>query len=538
MDNNNRIKLYFMKQAYFNQKNNSSRVFGPFPSFNMKLYRYIYPIAMILLTVLTLNSCKKTFDIEPKDSIEASKMYRNVKDADAAVLGVYSKFLGIATQYVVLNELRADLMDVTNSASDYLKEINNHSVSSGNPYADPKPFYEVILNCNDVLKNFTIMRDELKFTQDEYYQRYSDIAALRSWIYLQLAIQYGTVPYVIQPFEKVSDLKDESKYPKVELNAMIDSLINCMQALPYKEDYPVTATLMGISSGNYTTTPFFINKRILLGDLYLWKGNYLQAASNYKAVLDVGGAIDFDTYRIEGAQVGGIATAYQDLSINYTMRYNWSDIYGLINSNTLGWRSIFARPQDKLYYNEWLWQLFFDSNTQPNSPFVELFANYGAGKYELKPSQQAMDNWNSQVQNNGFPYDARGQLSYSTSSGQPVIMKYLYEYDLLYPYKKPGRLFLYRTAGLHLHYMEAANRDNMCKLALALLNTGIRHEFSVYWDDGQGQDTVANITEIQRTDGAVFNYSFPYNFDGRQANETFNYNSRIHSAKTGIDTTN
>ena len=533
-------KLYFMKRAYFNRNNNGSQIFVQTPScmkatnyLRMRLMLFRYTCLIALLVLITLNSCKKVYNIEPQDTVEASQMYRNVKDADAAVLGVYSKFLGIAAQYVILNELRADLIDATNNANDYLKEINNHSVSAGNPYADPKPFYEVILNCNDVLKNFTIMRNGLKFTQDEYEQRYSDIATLRSWIYLQLAIQYGAVPYVTLPFEKVSDLKDESRFPLVGLDAMIDSLISCVSAIPYKSDYPTTASLMGISSGTYTTTPFFINKRIFLGDLYLWKGNYLAAATNYKTVLDLGGLVDYDKYKIRYADV----TNHSDIAVGYWQRYQYSDINGLINNSTSGWRSIFCRAQDNMYYQEIIWQLFFDTHTQPNSPFVELFADYGAGKYELKPSQQAIDYWNSQVQNNGFPYDARGQLSYSTSNGEPVIMKYLYEYDPLYPYKKPGRLFLYRAAGLHLHYMEAANRDNMCKLALALLNTGIRHEFGVYWDDSQGQDTVADITELQRTDGAYFRYAFPYNFDGRQDNGTFNYSSKRKSPKTGKDTT-
>jgi tetratricopeptide (TPR) repeat protein len=486
------------------------------------------------LIAITLNSCKKVYDYKPEGALEASQMYRNVDDADAAVIGAYSKFLGVAKQYVVLNELRADLMDVTNNASDYLKEINNHSVSSGNPYADPKPFYEVILNCNDVLKNFQIMRSELKFTQDEFSQRYADISALRSWLYLQLAIQYGEVPYVTQPFEKVSDLKDQSKYPMVGLDAMIDSLIHCMEALPYKDEYPSTASIMNISAGTYNTTPFFINKRILLGDLYLWKGRYLEAAQSYKTVLDIGGFTDYDKYKVKFAEV----ITHADFAIGYWQRYNWMDINGLINSKDYGWRSMFCRTQDNLYYTEWIWQLFFDAKTQPNSPFIELFANYGEGKYMLKPSQQIIDNWSSQTQGGGGgSYDARGPLSYSTSSGEPVIMKYLYEYDPIYPYKKPGRMFLYRAAGLHLHYAEAANRDNKCKVALALLNRGIRREFSVYWDDSQGYDTIADITELQRTEGAYFGYTFPYNFDARQDVATFNYNSVRKSPKTGKDST-
>ena len=92
----------------------------------------------------------------------AKNMYRDKNDADAAVKGIYGKFMTLAEQYVVLNELRADLMDVTPNADYYLQQINSHNVSAGNPYADPTPFYELINECNDALVNFTKMHQELK----------------------------------------------------------------------------------------------------------------------------------------------------------------------------------------------------------------------------------------------------------------------------------------------------------------------------------------------------------------------------------------
>src|SRR5665647_356738 len=103
---------------------------------------------------LSLISCSKTFDIQPKSVVSSEQMYRNVNDADAAVIGIYGKFLNIVDRYVILNELRSDLADVTPNANQYLKQLSTHSVTVDNPYADPRPFYEVILNCNDALKNF------------------------------------------------------------------------------------------------------------------------------------------------------------------------------------------------------------------------------------------------------------------------------------------------------------------------------------------------------------------------------------------------
>src|SRR5690242_14118987 len=119
----------------------------------MSAIKKIVSLLALLLFTTVLSSCKKLFDVKPEQSLDKEQVYENVYDADAAVLGLYGKFLQLAKQYVVLNELRADLMDATLNADEDLKQVNEHTVTEDNPYADPRPFYEVILNCNDILKN-------------------------------------------------------------------------------------------------------------------------------------------------------------------------------------------------------------------------------------------------------------------------------------------------------------------------------------------------------------------------------------------------
>jgi hypothetical protein len=181
-----------------------------------------------------------------------------------------------------------------------------------------------------------------------------------------------------------------------------------------------------------------------------------------------------------------------------------------VDNNSQGWRSIFARPVgDRDFGFEWLWVLPFDKNFAPANPFIDLFSPVG-GRYLLKPSQAAIDNWNSQVQNNNFPFDARGRFSWRTINGQPVVMKYLYNYlepntgiPLGSIYDRNSKWFLYRAATVHLHYAEAANRDNQSKIAYGIINNGIKATF----DDPATTD---NTNEMQ-----TFK-SFPYDFNARQ----------------------
>ena len=98
-------------------------------------------IILPFVFTLTFMSCKKVFDIQPKSAVVATQMYRNVYDADAAVVGIYGKFMGILDRYVILNELRSDLADITPNSNQYLKQLSTHAVTTDNPYADPRPFY-------------------------------------------------------------------------------------------------------------------------------------------------------------------------------------------------------------------------------------------------------------------------------------------------------------------------------------------------------------------------------------------------------------
>lgn len=456
-----------------------------------------------MMLLLSLSSCEEYLDVQPQDKLSSEQVYRNIYDADAAVIGIYGKFMGLAGKYVMLNEMRADLMTTTANSDPYLKELSEQNISAENPYVNPKDFYVVIQNCNDALANFDIMLADKKFTQSQYDQRYADIACIRSWVYLQLGIQYGTVPYITEPIATIDDVKNISKYPRLSFNQLIDELVKFTEALTYKKIYDSQSSLL-VTVDGYNTDKFFINKECLLGDLQLWKGNYQQAAIHYKNVMETGTPTNnLDMYRVKFAEV----VTHEDLAVGYLRNFE-QDATTLVDNNTQGWRSMFARNRDVLWNTEWIWSLPFDSKFAPKNPFIEIFSKTG-GKYLAKPSQRAIDLWQSNRQTNGFPYDARGQkFTYKMVGGDPVIMKYIYKYEAAANvFKTDGDWFLYRAAKLHLRYAEAANRDNQQKIAWALLNFGIQ---AAYTPAGYN-NTTGDATNIKQTF-----QPFPYDFDARQ----------------------
>ncbi len=459
----------------------------------------------ILITVFTvvvflgINSCSKMFDIQPKSAVSDAQMYRNVYDADAAVIGIYGKFLNVLDQYVILNEVRSDLTDVTLNANQYLKQLNTHAVVEGNPYANPLPFYEVILNCNDALKNFKLMRTALKMTEDEFNQRYSDIGALRCWLYLQLGVQFGAVPYVTEPIDNINDLKDASKFPKIGLDQLLDNLVQFMESIPFKSPYPTGSSLLS-TYDTYYTEKIFINKNCLLGDLYLWKGSWTKAATAYREVIRIG---EIPYVVNPGEQY------YEYYKLGYTSNLSGGN-----------WMNIFRQPFGERYSNyEIMWNLPYDKNFNPKNPFIDLFSS--SGNYLLKPSDLAINNWNLQIRNDngilpGTPTDIRGlNASYKGTIGQYEVNKYTSNYSQMLPFETNGKVILYRGATLFLRFAEAANHDGRDRIAYSFLNNGISTNFDPVPGGGNARD----VTNIQQT--RFGNYltgpyeTAPYYFDAR-----------------------
>jgi hypothetical protein len=462
-----------------------------------KKLQHLIPCLLSFLTFSgVMISCEKYLEVQPQDVLMPEQVYRDKFDADAAVRGIYGKLINLSSQYVIMNELRADLMDVTYNADYYLRQVNLHRVESGNPYTSAQPFYSLINDCNDALSNFDIMLVDLKFSREEYDQRYSDIATLRSWLYFQLVIHFGNVPYITTPIDRIDDIKKltDGTFPVLSIEQMVDTLITFMESLPYKSGYTDPSLLTTIDG--YSTRVMFIDKEFFLGDLYLWNDDYLAAASTYKLIMERNiGENQYDAYKV---CYGDVYTLTRFNSGYY--RYYWYDRDHAINN----WPTMFSVAPSSDYFCEWIWVMYFHPNYDPINPFIGLFSNTG-GKYYLKPSQLIMDDWDAQVQNNEFRGDFRGNTgSYQVINNEPVIMKFISNYSLLEPFNKSGKWFLWRAAQLHLRFIEAATRDGQFKVAYSLLNNGIRPNYYV--------SGLSDITNTERT-----LLPFPYDFNAQKA---------------------
>lgn len=519
----------------------------------MKFLKITSGFFLSALLILNFSSCDDFLNIDAEEVVEDTENYQNVYDADNAIWGLYGKVSNLAENVVVLNELRADLMDITPFATADQAALNNHTATSDNQYCNPAPFYEVILNANDILYNFDKMKAENKISELNYGPRYSDVMAVRCWTYLQLAIHFKDIPYVTDPLQSLESLSDASKFPKKNIDEIIPLLIADMKSLPTLEINSISSfygqTIQNNSKSFYLNMQF-INKHILLGDLYLWNDQYVEAATQYKAYMDEddsGSGKPEKNNKVSGWVWAG--TNEPRFQICY-QRYKDQDVTSFRNM----WKEIFYRSSTDNastgamgLQDEMIWMISFSGSANSTSPFIKLFANTGQGEYQIKPSAYAIDSlWETQVQqSNGFRFDGRGrESSFDNINGQPVVLKYLYDYynnvttdanrtihlnylNITNPYSKPGKWFLYRAALLHLRYAEAANRAGYPSLAYALLNNGIRSNYDWRRSDGSLRadkegvqyssfPPVDDVTPAQP-------YPAPFYLDARQNDAPYTY---------------
>jgi len=519
---------------------------------------------LVLALLLSFPACNKMLEVQNSNDVEFDNHYKNFNDADIAIIGIYGKLMGLVDRVIVLNELRGDLMDVTANATYDQISLNNHTANPNNYYCDLAPFYEVILNCNDVLANFIKMRDENKLSADNFSFRYAEVMTVRCWTYLQMAIHFGSLPYIDQPIVTVNDLKNVS-IPVLPYEQILEKLANCMRDLPatalnVRLNAPLFAAAAS-ATDNVNLKMFLLNKHFVFGDILLYSHQYEEAADQYLKVIT-----DAETQGWTGV---GATTLYK---VRNGGDFNWSNsnyyigyIRGQTGAEGYGnkWNAMFIQPSTNRDMAAEMINMFeYKATFAPQYPLIELFAPNGKGKYQLKPSQYAIDDlWSVQEHrgsNRNVWGDGRGKGSaFDWFNGQPVVIKYLFDYytrnDFFFQTDQVetrlnladpenvnrlnGRWFIYRAGLLHLRYAEAANRAGYPDLALGLLQGGIRSRYT--W--GRDGCQYANLQHYsgKRPVGneASERYPDPFFLDGRSntsANECDYIAARPWSSHEGI----
>lgn len=400
-------------------------------------------IAGFILVLLISYSCSKILDIEPATVLEENENYNDFTQTRTSLLGGNSALLRtIAPPWVVYNETRGDLLTVTSNASSDLLELENQMPGQSNSYTDPRPWYMVIMNCNDEIVKIARAKrkDPVNFKDADSIICYWETYATRAWAYLQLARMYKEVPFYTINIESINDMAPIM----LTKEQLADTLL--ADLLPFPNDY-----IMLNGKGSVTGAETAFNRlrmtnyavATIKGELYLLKKDYASASQNFLAAIrgDLPSQSSVSKNRISDAYAGELWTTIFDVPANATE-------HGAVFLVSAGFSSNLQK--------NYLYNLFL-----PTAPM------FGAEKsYQLKPSEIAIKNWESQRFYYGktlLPTDYyRGyNRSYGILNGNFYVNKFR---------NSTSAIFLYRDADLHLLWAEAINRVGYPDSAINVIN--------------------------------------------------------------------
>ncbi len=397
----------------------------------------------LLISAFGLLSCDQLLTVDSERNITVNQnTLDNPNDTVYSMLGILNKVRMLGDRYVVLGELRGDLMDVTPNSDLELQAISNFTADSTNSWLDVKDYYAVINNCNYFINNVdtSIRLGGVKVMLPEFAQA----KTIRAWTYLQLATTYGKAVYMTKPIVTLEEAYAD--YPMLELDGIIDTLIQDL--LPYRN----ISLPQYVSVGTFSSTYLFLPTKFVLGDLYLWNNEYLNAATMYHELM-------FD----------------RSLIVSRTYKSGWNDAF---TTATRNWNNFFSD-----YTGEIITMFPFDKSSGTCKAYSLTKVSY-----ELAPSNSCMDlfagqKYYQEATGGSNMGDLRGEnASYSNSSTvvgatsdakKPVISKY--------GYNQGFSIYTYRSTTLYLRYAEAAAQLGKFNIALAVMNNGLSINTATAW---------------------------------------------------------
>lgn len=221
----------------------------------------------------SMTSCSDFFDQDSDHIIYTDNADINSpSDTLYSVVGIMNKIQAIADRTILLGEARGDLVDITATTPSDLRDVANFNIGNTNKYNNPRDYYAIINNCNFyIARADTAIRNNRK--EYLFMKEYAAVKAFRAWTYLQLAINYGRVPFVTTPVLTMEDANRQ--YEQKEITDLCNWLINDIAPLA-GEETPEYGNF-----GNLDSRMLYFPIYMLLGDLNLWAGNYKAAALAY-----------------------------------------------------------------------------------------------------------------------------------------------------------------------------------------------------------------------------------------------------------------
>lgn len=423
----------------------------------MKMILKIWLISL-LAGGMMFSSCDSYFDVETDDVVDAENNYKDKSTVYAGLLGLCADFREVADHHIILAELLGDLMEPTTNAPDECWDIYRYSAKSGNSFASPVPYYNLIVNCNDFLKNLVNYKKNYPeaLAANIYRGMISAALTYRAWAYLQLGKVYGEAVYYDISFV---DNNGETPARLMQLDELVEELIynlktgvdgvNGFQTLSWKSIVaPTTSTY------DEVWDHICVNADVLLTELYLWNKDYTNAVKT---------ALNF---------VNASGEAYKLTVFNGSNYHDWDDMFYLENI-------------ENDHLKEACTLIPYEFERNQTSKLQYYFSDKAPNVYYFRPLTSAISKFIFQrpvTRPDGTPgYEYMSEkyrdMTYGFENGNFVVYKYSMHRK---NYEQDMPVFIYRAAEIYLMIAEglgALGGENNLAAADSVFNVGFKNSW-------------------------------------------------------------
>ncbi len=386
-----------------------------------------------LFTGLLMTMSCDVIDKEPISALSQGTFFATRSDANSALMGAYDGMQQLVEDMLIYGELRSDNVKGTyGSRGQDIHLLYNQTITPENTWCRWGEFYTALNRINGVIRLVPpIMERDPEFTRAESNNTVGEALYLRALTYFYLARTWGDVPLVTEP--SMSGTAD-FQLPQSAHQEVLDQIVADLKLVLDNDYLPVTYP------GGVTHTKGRATRaaaQALLASVYLWSGNYQEAAD------------------------------YAQLVIGNTN-------YSLVPGTT--WFSIFAGNQNS---SESIFEFQFDLGRQETNRLYWLTNGLAGGAYLVSPSQETLELWVAEGDH------VRGVGRSYRESFYPKIFKYemmvpddrsTYPTVDLVPLRpaqgnvSDGNFIVSRLPDVILMRAEALNRLGQRQAAITLLN--------------------------------------------------------------------
>ncbi len=417
-------------------------------------------------------------------------------------LGILKGLQQLADQYVMQGEMRGDLTATNSYTETDLRRLADFTADATNKYDSAYLYYHVINNCN----YFIAHRDTSLRTGSRVVAipEYAEALAVRAWTYLQLAKNYGSVPFFTTPLTSIGEANAQMETR--DLQGI------CNELAPELAKFSGTAvpTYGNISAGvlnssdsenpqekNVVSRRAMIPVDIILGDLYLETHQYELAARSYFNYLRD------NKWKLQQAYISPTNTyVYKVLEdkiptgLSITVKgdyFQWENIFSITSTDDI--ITYIPLAANRLrgvvtelprYFGYDFYSTTGGSATSNSRYLVERQIDASAGYKALSDAQEYYYNpggttGGSTVIKTADLGDLRRLVTMRQVSRDDSVFSVMIKFT-------SANVPIYRTATVYLRLAEALNRMGYPDAAFAILKDGINDDLLTYVMRGDSTD--------------------------------------------------